>query len=544
MSAALARQLQNYVLSGGGVTAIRTRDPVATINAAVAFQLAREDKPIKIWDAARGWLETNDPVASMGDGALSLPDAFKSILSDSETETYPKHGLFVFTMVHHYISADRPNPEMFQLLSLMAHSLPCSLMDRRVLICVPPSYTFPNELRELIPVIDHAPPDIHENATTIENVLTDMSSIASRYMPILSEDDLLRLAQAGAGMITPELANSFSRVVYDALVRRQQQSAEQLRAALLREKAEMVKRHRALEVMPAVSLDQVGGLVPLKKWVASRIKAMDPAAWELGVDKPKGCALVGPPGTGKSLLGKVIGGVLGVATIRFDVSAVFQGLVGSSEENMRDALFMLESLAPCVVLLDEIDKVVSTSGGGDSGVGQKVLGALLTFMQETKEPIFWVPTMNRTDNVPAELMRAGRLDEVFGVARPNADEREEILRIHLQRRKVDVDALADCLPAVADAMKGFVGAEVEGVASAARLAAFNEGDDVAVTETHLMDAVTATKPLAQKMPQQFEAMETWCKEHAVPANAPKSTQRPKVRRRVRSIHVPNPSEVH
>lgn len=531
----LAKQLHTYVLSGSGVTAVRTRDPMASIQAAVAFQTAQR-KPIKIWDAARGWLSGHDPVMDGGDGNLNLVSSFRSILSPDSNEAFPDGALYVLTMVHHHFSPQRPNPELLQLLALAAHNLPRAKHDRRVLICVPPSFTLPAELRELVPVIDHQAPGIDELSSTLEYTLQDMASITGRYVPQLSENELLRLAQAGAGMIVPELEGSFSRVVFRAVADREVQTAETLRAALLREKADMVKRSKALEVMPAVSLDQVGGLGPLKQWVSSRVRAMDPAAWELGVDKPKGCALVGPPGTGKSLLGKVIGGVLGVATIRFDVSAVFQGLVGSSEENMREALFMLESLAPCAVLLDEIDKVVSTGPSGDSGVGQKVLGALLTFMQETKAPIFWVPTLNRTENVPAELMRAGRLDEVFGVARPNVHEREEILRIHLRKRKVDVDRLGDLDEAVA-AMDGFVGAEVEGVASVARLAAFNE--DTEVTMAHIVNAARATKPLAHKMAQQFEAMETWCKNNAVAANDPASVvaKAPAARRR-RTISAP------
>ena len=535
MSAHISQLLHTYVLSGGGVTAIRTRDPMATIQAVVAFQMA-QNKPLKIWDPARGWLDGTDPFGDKGNGMQNLVSAFQNILSPDTSDVYLNDCVYVFNMVHHHISSQRPNPELFQLVSLLAHTLPSVRTDRRVLLCVPPSYTFPAELRELVPVIDHAAPGTDELADTIEDVLSDMQSVRGRYIPDLSENDMLRLAQASAGMIAPELENSFSRVILDAATRREVQTAETLRAALLREKSDMVKRSRALEVMPAVSLDQVGGLEPLKAWVASRVRAMDPAAWEQGVDKPKGCALVGPPGTGKSLLGKVIGGVLGVATIRFDISAVFQGLVGSSEENMREALFMLESLAPCVVLLDEIDKVVSTGAGGDSGVSQKVLGSLLTFMQETTEPIFWVPTMNRTENVPAELMRAGRLDEVFGVARPNEQEREAILRIHLEKRKVDVDALGDVSEAV-EAMKGFVGAEIEGVASAARLAAFNEDTDVSVE--HLIAAAKATKPLASKMPEQFEAMEQWCREHTVPANAPKAVPQKQAAPRRRRAVMPN-----
>jgi ATP-dependent 26S proteasome regulatory subunit len=511
-----AKLLHTYVLSGGGVTAVRTRDPMAAINEAIAFKIG-QDQAVRVWDPARGWLQGTDPITDVGDGNTDLPQSIKHILAPNDSAEYPNKGLFVYTMIHHHLTPLRPNPELLQLLMIAAHNLPGAEHDRRILLCVPPSFTFPAELVELIPVIDHQAPDTDELASVIENVITDMAGISSTYIPQLTERNITRLAQASAGMIAPELENAFSRVIFSSVMERKTRTAEELRSALLLEKSDMVKRSRALEVMPAVSMDQVGGLGPLKAWLQTRVIAMDPEAWAAGVDKPKGCALVGPPGTGKSLCGKVIGSVLGVATIRFDISAVFSGLVGSSEENMRDALFMLESLAPCVVLLDEIDKVVSTGGGGDSGTSQKVLGAMLTFMQETEKAIFWVPTLNRTDNVPAEFLRAGRLDEVFGVAKPTDDERLQILLIHLKRRKVDVDSLGG-LDQVVSAMRDFVGAEVEAVASAARLAAYNEGPEVEVTLDHLLSAAKGTKPLSRKMAAQFTAMEDWCKSNAVSAN--------------------------
>jgi SpoVK/Ycf46/Vps4 family AAA+-type ATPase len=226
---------------------------------------------------------------------------------------------------------------------------------------------------------------------------------------------------------------------------------------------------------------------------------------------------------------------LGVATIRFDLASVFSGLVGSSEKNMREALFMLEGLAPCVVLLDEVDKAISTSGGGDGGTSQKVLGTLLTFMQETKAPIFWVPTLNRTENVPAEFLRTGRLDQVFGVTVPNVREREQILRIHLAARKVDVSSV-DGIERIAEMTERFVGAELEGIASEARLLAYNEG--TSVREEHLLQALGNIKPLSKRMAAQFSAMEDWCNENATPSSSPyvvaaRDTQEPGIRPRRR-----------
>ena len=517
MSTSFMTNLRLYIASGAGVTAVRTRDPVASVSHTVAM-CAAQNRPVRIWDPARGWLAESDPVMSAGDGIIDPIRALQAVLTpDTANGKMPNNGVFVLTTLHPFIDKTKPNPMLLQLLMIMAHKLPRDL--RRVVITIPPGYQFPNELIELIPIVDHEAPTVEGLSELARNALDDFKATSREFMPRnMSDADMQRLAQAGVGMIEPEFEGALARVVMDATTKRTPLTPEDMRRRMLREKAEMVKRNAALEVLDPVSLEQVGGLDLLKEWMQTRVNAMDPKAWEAGVDKPKGAAFVGPPGTGKSLCAKVIGSVLGVATISFNISAVFQGLVGSSEENMRAALFMIKSLAPCVVLLDEIDKVFHTGPSGDSGVSQKVLGTLLTFMQENDRAIFWVPTMNRTEAIPAEFLRAGRLDNVFGVTTPNVRERADILRIHMRKRKIDPDTIApDDLMVVARACEGFVGAEIEDVTKIARLAAYNAGEDV--TASHLMRATQDIRPLSKKMAEQFAAMKDWCERNAAPASS-------------------------
>lgn len=514
-SLSFLQQLRLYVASGSGVTAVRSRDPMASITSAVTM-CAAQSRPIRIWDPARGWLNEADPTLSAGDGMVDIIKAMQAILApDVASGKFPQNGVFVLNMAHPYIDKARPNPVLLQLLAIMAHKLPRE--TRRVVLTIPPGYQFPNELLELIPIVEHEAPTVEELMDIVTNNLEDFKATSRNYLPkALSTPDVQRLAQAGVGMIEPEFESALARVVMDATTKKEVLTVEEMRRRMLREKAEMVKRNPALEVLEPVSLDQVGGLDLLKSWMQTRVNAMDPAAWEAGVDKPKGAAFVGPPGTGKSLCAKVIGSVLGVATISFNISAVFQGLVGSSEENMRAALFMIKSLAPCVVLLDEIDKVFSTGPTGDSGVSQKVLGTLLSFMQDNDRAIFWVPTMNRTESIPAEFLRAGRLDNVFGVTTPAVHERLDILKIHLRKRKVNPDDLQG-LEEVARACEGFVGAEIEDVTKIARLAAYNAG--VPVSLQHLLTATQEIRPLSRKMHEQFAAMKSWCETNAAPASS-------------------------
>lgn len=543
MTESLASEIHRYTTSSVGITAIRTRDPMAVMHEAIAFK-ASQGGAIKLWDAARGWLSGTNPIMDGGNGNLQLMAQMKSLLNDTPSTDFPEAGLFVFSMVHYHIMAERPNPEMFQQLIVLAHALPRHKMDRRVILIVPPSFTMPAELRELIPVIDHAAPSVDELADVIDGTVQDMSEIAGDYLPEMKDSVLLELAQASVGMIVPELENAVSRVIFQAAIDKTERSVEDLRRSLLEEKAQMVKRHVALEVMDAVDPESVGGLGRLKQWVKDRKNAMSPEAWAQGVDKPKGVALIGPPGTGKSLSGKVMGSILGVATIRFDISAVFGGLVGSSESSMREALMMLEGLAPCVVLLDEIDKVVSRGATGDAGVSKKVLGLLLTFMQESDAPIFWAPTLNRIDDMPAEFLRPGRIDEVFGISVPSEQEREEIFTIHMRKRHVDLaeGGLSDNMGEIIANTNQFVGAEIEQICKAARLRAFN--DDRAVNLDDVLEAAAALRPLAVKMKDQFDTMKEWCETHAAPANdagqrrtrSSAAKAAPRARRRATPVH--------
>lgn len=517
MTTSFLNDLRIYMRAGSGIIAVRTRDPMATAAKVVEF-CAGQDRPLKIWDGVRGWISGDDPVHGASAGNASSLDpmfCFRSILSPEVTQDTPDHGAFLFLNPHLYIRRNDPNPMMVQLLTLMAHALPTT--RRRVVLTVSPGYQFPSDLQEIIPVIDHQPPSVEDLEDVAREALEDFKESASDILRGLGREDVQLIAQSGAGMIGPEFEAALARVTVKAREQRQALTGAEARSQILVEKAQMVRRNRSLEVMDAVDLAQVGGLDRLKSWVQTRVGAMQPEAWEAGVSKPKGCALVGPPGTGKSLCGKVIGTVLGVATIRFDLASVFSGLVGSSEENMREALFMLESLAPAVVLLDEVDKAISVSSGGDGGTSQKVLGTLLTFMQETKAPIFWVPTLNRTQNVPAEFLRTGRLDQVFGVSTPTFKERLEILRIHLRARKADPDKV-NGLERIAADTERFVGAELEGIASEARLLAYNEGVEVNIK--HLLAAKEGVRPLSKRMADQFEAMEAWCRDNATPANTP------------------------
>lgn len=264
-------------------------------------------------------------------------------------------------------------------------------------------------------------------------------------------------------------------------------------------------------------MDEVGGLEGYKEWIQRAVAATTQEARDFGVDRPKGIAAIGPPGTGKTLLGKATANVFGNYLVKFNMGAVFNKYVGESEARVRQALNMLEAMGNVTVLFDEIDKGLGGAhqGGGDSGVSSRVLGTILTFMQDTKAPIFPIFTANRTQGLPPELLRKGRLDEVFAVMPPNMVEREAVLRIHLLKRKQQVP---DDLDVAVRASRGYVSAELEAACKEATTEAFYTGTKV--TGELLARTLGNMKPLCEAFPDDFNAMSEWAINNARMASAP------------------------
>jgi SpoVK/Ycf46/Vps4 family AAA+-type ATPase len=226
---------------------------------------------------------------------------------------------------------------------------------------------------------------------------------------------------------------------------------------------------------------------------------------------------------GKSLFSKVVAGILHKPLLKLDMGRIYASLVGQSEGNIRMAIRVAEAIAPCVLWLDEIEKGVSHGGAssGDSGVSSRVLGTLLTWMQEKTSPVFVVATANDVSMLPAELLRKGRFDEVFSIDLPNKRERKEILTIHINRRrrgqligkganKLDLDYFSE------QTSQDFTGAEIDGAIEQAMRVSFHHGRDL--NSIDLQDAFDSTQPIAKTMQERLDALRAWCKARTRPAN--------------------------
>jgi hypothetical protein len=263
----------------------------------------------------------------------------------------------------------------------------------------------------------------------------------------------------------------------------------------------------------AARFEDVAGAARLKRWIEQRRGVFVSGDAPPGLDPPKGVLLLGVQGCGKSMLAKATAAGFGVPLLRLDFGTLYDKYHGETEKNLRAALASAEQLAPCVLWIDEIEKGLAT-GGEDGGVSRRVLGYLLTWMAERKAPVFLVATANQVQDLPAELLRKGRFDEIFFVDLPSPDARVEILRVHLTRRQLVADNFA--LPALAAAAAGFSGAELEQAIVAALYTAHAERKPL--DTDLLMQEIRQSRPLSVLMAEQVEALRAWAIERTVPAD--------------------------
>ena len=255
----------------------------------------------------------------------------------------------------------------------------------------------------------------------------------------------------------------------------------------------------------------VGGLQNLKRWIERRRTAFleQPA----GGDMPRGILLVGVQGGGKSLAARAIAGLWSLPLLRLDFGTLYNKYFGETERNLREALRAAEAMAPCVLWIDEIEKAIA-SGDNDNGTSRRILGNLLTWMAERRAPVFIVATANVIEHLPPELIRKGRLDEIFFVDLPDVPTRAEIFAIHLRKRghkPVDFDLLA-----LAKETEGFSGAEIEQAVVAASYLAHE--DDAPLDTSHIRTEIRQTRPLSQVMAERIASLRAWAQERTVPAN--------------------------
>ncbi len=281
---------------------------------------------------------------------------------------------------------------------------------------------------------------------------------------------------------------------------------------VLASKYQLLNREGVLSYEPdTAKFADIGGLSRLRQWLLSRKAAFDGSA--PGLDRPKGVMLLGVQGCGKSLAARAAAGILGVPLMRLDFGSLYSKWHGESEKNLRDSLRTAESLAPCVLWIDEMEKALA-SGDGDGGVSRRVLGTFLTWLSDQRAGIFIVATSNDITQLPPELVRKGRFDEIFFVDLPSRAARADILAIHTRKRGIKLSP--EEIAVLTAHCEGFSGAELEQAIVAAMYS--SHATKQPMSAALILRELRATQPLSVVMAEQVAALRAWAQDRTVPAD--------------------------
>jgi SpoVK/Ycf46/Vps4 family AAA+-type ATPase len=260
----------------------------------------------------------------------------------------------------------------------------------------------------------------------------------------------------------------------------------------------------------ASNFADLAGMKKLKQWLMQREKFFHQTVEIPGMNRPRGLLLLGVQGCGKSVAAKAVAGVWGVPLLRLDVGSLYNKYYGETERNIRKALETAEVMSPCVLWIDELEKGLAVNEN-DDGTSQRLLSTLLTWMAENTHAVFIVATSNNIEKLPPELIRKGRLDEVFFVDLPDAEVRASIFAIHTDKRELDQSQLN--IEQLATLTQGFSGAEIEELVVSAIYATHERG--APVTSADIIREIEKTKPLSVLMDDKISALRQWAKGRTV-----------------------------
>ena len=437
------------------------------------------------WDVADGF-------QSLTPQGGSTPSARDPLSALEQIEKVEGDTVFVLKDFHECWS----NVQLKRKLRSVAQRLK---FTKKSILITSPSGKLPDELKNEAVVVQLAPPSAAELDAVLSS-LTQTPGVKVNLTKLGHE----KLVQAALGLTVAQAQRVFAKaIVADRVL------DDRAIDLVTQEKKQIISESQALEFYAVTETpDDVGGLGVLKDWLRLRERAFTQEARDYGLPSPKGIALIGIPGTGKSLTAKMIGGLWRLPLLRLDVGALFGSLVGESEENARRALRLAETVAPCIVWIDEMEKALS-QGGSDGGTSQRVFGTILTWMSEKTAPCFVVATANDITRMPPELMRKGRFDEVFFLDLPTHPERLEILGVHLAKRKRLPQSFD--LERLAKESEGYVGAEIEQAIVDAMYVGYNDGRREFTSED-ISAALKRQVPLSVSQREIIGALRNWLRE--------------------------------
>lgn len=452
--------------------------------------VAREMR-MEVWSITQGFQTVVN-----GTGSREVKDPMKALDHVARGEG---RGLYILRDFHPYLK----EPSIVRRVRDLATELRTT---KKSLVLLSPVQKLPPELEKSVAaVLDWELPTRREIEEIVRSLIPQAP--AATQEQIKSDPTFVeRVVEAALGLTGVEAENVFAK----SMVRTHTFDME----TILEEKKQIIRKSGILEYYEhREEFSDIGGLEVIKDWLVKRRHAFSSRARDFGLPLPKGILLIGVPGTGKSLTAKAVGALWEMPLLRLDVGKIFAGLVGSSEENIRTVIRTAEAIAPAILWIDEIEKGFSGTGSSnmsDGGTTSRVFGSFITWLQEKETPVFVIATANNVSQLPPELLRKGRFDEIFFCDLPQREERRQIFDIHLRKKArdpatFDLDKLIDATP-------DYSGAEIEQAIIAALYDAFDRGDDLA-TEG-LLSSLHDIVPLAVTMRESIDAMREWARTRA------------------------------
>lgn len=448
----------------------------------------------------------------------SKEDTKSAIKALEFIENYQEPAIFVLQDFHIFFGDDGRNQDyqVIRKLRDIISSLKQSPNPKNV-VFLSPVLRLPHDLEKDITIVDFDLPTFQEIKQSLEEMI-EINKQSGRIGINLDEEEKEKLVKAALGLTLAEAENAFAR----AMVEDGKLSIADVEV-ILEEKEQIIKKTGILEFVNSnLNMADVGGLENLKRWLRKRNKSWLESAQKYGLPSPKGVLITGVPGCGKSLISKAISEMWQLPLLRLDIGKIFSGIVGSSEENMRNVIHTAEAISPCILWIDEIEKGFSgINSSGDSGTSSRIFGHFLTWMQEKEKPVFVIATANNISSLPPEMLRKGRFDEVFFVDLPTHRERVEIFKVHLKKRLKDPMVMGDFevtkenLDFLAELTEGFVGAEIEQAVINGLFEAFYEERSVILTDFEKV--CKQFVPLSITQAEQIKKIRDWANVRAVAA---------------------------
>jgi ATP-dependent 26S proteasome regulatory subunit len=492
----------DYVLSGHAILGVTTHEKGRAIRQIheIAEQIERN---VLVWSVATGWTRNNEPIDTPPpEGALPEEGVQQIVSMDENT-------LFVFKDFAPYLQHATYNK--WDIVVSWLDSVKQYLSNAgQTIVMVGASLDVPEPLRHDVTQIEFTLPEKDMVLDRIKFVCNGVVDAEGKPVEI-ADEHVDRIADACSGMTDQQVVDRVALAL-----RRHKGLDNGALDTIMHEKAEIIRQSGILEYVdpPEGGLDNVGGYEALKKHVGLDIPCFTDEAREFGIEFPKGIMMVGIPGCGKTLLSLAIASELKLPLVSMDVGALMSKYVGDSEGNMREALQVLERIAPCVLQLDEIEKGFGGNGDLDGGTSRRVFGTFLKWLSDRSAPVYVVATANEVQSLPPEFTRKGRFDEIFGLDLPDENERRTIFEIHLRKRGRQPELVG--INELVNMSSGYTGADIEQAIKAALKIAFAAGHEL--TTKDLVDGVDSIVPLSRTEPQRIKSIQEWCKSRAKAAN--------------------------